>query len=104
MSKKGYLPHRVIKGFVFWVLSGCLAVSTVAAILEEWGTIGEVVANRCLWTTCILALGSVAFLVVNYLFGDIGHILFGQGDPTPESDPAFAERLRRAKEGRQSDR
>lgn len=99
MSAKGYLPHSIIKGFVFWILSFCLAAATASGILREWGTIGDVVAGRCLWTAFILALGSVAFLFVNYLFGDLGQMLFGKGEPPPSADPAFAERLRMAKVG-----
>lgn len=99
MSTKGYLPHKVIKGFVFWILSFCLAAATASGILHRWGAIGEEVASRCLGTAFILALGSVAFLIVNYLFGDLGHMLFGQEVPPPSSDPAFSERLRKAKVG-----
>ncbi len=99
MSTKGYLPHNIIKGFVFWILSFCLASATASGILLEWGSIGELVANRCLWTALILALGSLAFLVVNYLFGDLGNMIFGQGEPPPIADPAFSERLRMAKMG-----
>jgi hypothetical protein len=102
MSEKGYLPHHVIKAFVFWILTVCIAVATLAGILQSWGTIGNLVANRCVWSAVILALGSLAFLLVNRLFGDLGRLLM---DATPHSppvvDPAFAERLKRAKaEGR----
>ena len=99
MSTKGYLPHNVIKGFVFWILSFCLAAATASGILCRWGAIGEEVASRCLWTAFILALGSVTFLIVNFLFGDLGHMLFSQGEPPTSVDPAFSERLRRAKVG-----
>ncbi len=102
MSSKGYLPHRVIKGFVFWILSVCIAVFTVAAILQAWGAIGELAASRCMWTAFMLSLGSVAFLIVNYIFGDISQLLLGRVDPSPGVDPAFSEALKRAKaEGRE---
>ena len=97
MNSKGYLPHHIIKGFVFWILSVCLIAATLAGILLRWGAIGELVAGRCLWTAFILALGSVGFLTVNYLFGDLGGILFGHGSSSPKVDPAFAERLKAAK-------
>lgn len=101
MSNKGYLPHRVIKGFVFWILAVCIAVFTLAGILRSWSAIGELVASRCMWTAFMLALGSVAFLVVNYLFGDFEQFFPGRADPPPGVDPAFADRLKRAKaEGR----
>ena len=102
MSEKGYLPHHVIKAFVFWILTVCIAVATLAGILQSWGAIGNVVANRCVWSAVILALGSLAFLLVNRLFGDLGRLLMDPTQPpAPGVDPAFAERLRRAKaEGR----
>ena len=105
MSEKGYLPHHVIKAFVFWVLSICIAVATLAGILQSWGAIGNLVANRCVWTAVILSLGSLAFLLVNRLFGDLGKIFMDPpGQDPPGVDPAFAERLRRAKaEGRASE-
>lgn len=99
MNTNGYLPHHIIKGFVFWILSLCLAVATASGILREWGTISDEVANRCLWTAFLLAVGSVAFLTINYLFGNLGKILFGLGDSPPSADPAFSERLRMAKVG-----
>lgn len=102
MNTKGYLPHNVIKGFVFWMLSICIVIATVAGILRSWGTIGDQVASNCLWTAFILSLGSTAFLIINCLFGDLGHMLLGPGDPPPSADPAFSDRLRRAKVGSQS--
>lgn len=105
MSEKGYLPHHMIKAFVFWVLSICIAVATLAGILQSWGTIGNLVANRCVWSAVILSLGSLAFLLVNRLFGDLGRILLDPNEPPSVGvDPAFAERLRRAKaEGKASE-
>ena len=102
MSKEGHLPHPVIKGFVFWILTVCLAVATASRILLEWGAIGEVVASRCLVTALLLGLGSVAFLILNFFFGDLGHLLVGSSDPTPPLDSAFSERLRNAKIGNPS--
>lgn len=97
MSTKGYLPHRTIKSLVFWILSFCIVVATVAEILEVWGVIDGEVAGHCLSTSLILGLGSVAFLIVNYLFGDLGGLLFGPASPPPVLDPAFSERLKQAK-------
>lgn len=102
MSEKGYLPHHIIKSFVFWILTICIAVATLAGILQSWGSIGNLVANRCVWSAVILALGSLAFLLVNRLFGDLGRLLMDPTTPpSRDLDPAFAERLRKAKaEGR----
>ena len=105
MSEKGYLPHHVIKSFVFWILTVCIAATTLAGILQSWGAIGHHVASRCFWTAFALALGSLAFLLVNRLFGDLGNYLLDQTPPpAPGVDPAFAERLRKAKaEGKASE-
>lgn len=104
MSEKGYLPHHRIKGFVFWILTICIAIATLAGILQSWGTIGEVLANRCIWTTVILSLGSLAFLLINRLFGDLGRLLIDDSQASRNLDPTFAERLKQAKaEGRASE-
>ena len=104
MSEKGYLPHSKIKAFVFWVLTICILTATLAGILYSWGSIGRVLANRCVWTAVMLSLGSLAFLLINRLFGDLGRTFFDDPNSGRETDPAFAERLRRAKaEGRSID-
>jgi hypothetical protein len=104
MSEKGYLPHHTIKGFVFWILTICIVIATLAGILHSWGTIGGVLANRCIWTTIILSLGSLAFLLTNRLFGDLGRLLLDDSQSAQNVDPTFAERLKRAKaEGRASE-
>lgn len=49
----------------------------------------------------MLSLGSLAFLLINRLFGDLGRTFFDDSASGRETDPGFAERLRRAKaEGR----
>lgn len=100
MSIKGYLPHTVIKAIVFWTLAACIFAATLSGILHSWGTIGEELANRCLWTAFILMCGSVGFLVINCLFGDAGRVFFDR-EPPPTIDPDFADRLKRAKAGLQ---
>jgi hypothetical protein len=104
MSNRGYLPHKVIKGFVFWILSVCIAVFTMAGILQSWNAIGDLAASRCMWTAFMLSLGSVAFLIINYLFGDLEQFFLGRNEQAPRVDPAFTDALRRAKaEGRGGD-
>lgn len=97
MSTKGYLPHHFVKALVFWILTFCVASATVAGILQSWGTIAKEIANRCLWTAFILALGSIAFLIINCAFGDLGMALFEKDTPQPNIDPAFRERLKSSK-------
>ena len=97
MSNKGYLPHTFVKALVFWILTVCVVEATAAGILQSWGAIGKEIANRCLWTAFILALGSIAFLILNCAFGDLGQALLERDDPKPNIDPAFRERLKAAK-------
>lgn len=97
MIMKGYLPHSIVKAVVFWILTFCTVASTAAGILQAWGTIGKEIANRCLWTAFILAIGSIAFLVINTVFGELGAMLFEKDEPKPNIDPAFRERLKAAK-------
>jgi len=105
MDTKGYLPHDVIKGIVFWVLSTCIVFATASGILRSWGTIGEEVASNCMWTAFILALGSIAFLITNCLFGDYGQRLIGQSEAPPRLDPTFSECLKKSKvKGQSEDR
>ncbi|MEK7953944.1 hypothetical protein [Luteolibacter soli] len=96
----GYLPHPVVKAVVFWVLTVCIVAATFAGILLAWGTIGEELARRCFWTAFILAFGAMIFLLTNYVFGNLERDLFGSRDQNRDPDPAFAERLRKAKEFR----
>lgn len=97
MSTKGYLPHCIVKALVFWILTACIVTATASGILQSWGTIGREISNRCLWTTFILALGSIAFLVINCAFGDLGQALFEKDTPKPNIDPAFRDRLKASK-------
>lgn len=97
MTTKGYLPHSFVKSLVFWILTFCVVSATLAGILQSWGTIGKEIANRCLWTAFILSLGSIAFLVINCAFGDLGQALFEKDTPQPNIDPAFRERLKASK-------
>ncbi len=94
---KGYLPHPVVKALVFWILTACVICATLSGILHSWGAIGREISNRCLWTAFILALGSIAFLIINCAFGSLGQELFAKDLPQPNIDPAFRERLKASK-------
>lgn len=95
---KGYLPHRVVKAVVFWVLTSCIVSATIAGILSAWDEIYPEVATRWVWTALILSAGSLLFLFVNLLFGGMAAEWFSSRPAAPPIDPAFAERLHRAKE------
>ena len=97
MSIKGHLPHHTVKAIVFWILTVCVVAATASGILHSWGTIAKEIANSCLWTAFILSLGSIAFLLINCLFGDLGQSIFASEAPKPNIDPAFRERLKASK-------
>lgn len=97
MNKKGYLPHGAVKCVVFWTLALGILTATLAGILSAWELIGEEGASRCVLTSFILASGSATFLFLNFLFGDFGSELFRPAGPPPQYDPAFGDRLRKAK-------
>lgn len=96
MSRKGYLPHAVVKAVVFWTLALCILSATAAGILHAWEGLGDEWASRWVVTAFILSCGSMTFLFVNCLFGELGAGLFASAPP-PTMDPAFGERLRKAK-------
>ncbi len=97
---KGYLPHVTIKRVVFWIMSLCIATSTVSGMLLAWEGIGTVMAHRLFQSSAVLALGSGVFLLLNMAFGDLGRYMFGPPQQTPPpADPAFADRLKKAKVG-----
>ena len=103
MKEKGYLPHSKIKGVVFWVLTSCIVVATLIGILRSWDVVSDETMTRCLWTAVILGLGSVAFLITNFVFGDIDDLFGAVDERPPSNDPAFGERLRQAKLGAASE-
>ena len=92
----------MVKSVVFWLLAICIAGSTIGGILLSWGLIAEATSQRILWTGVILGMGSTGFLLLNSLFGSLGGEIFTNRPPTtqPTMDPAFTERLKKAKEFR----
>ena len=97
MSKKGYLPHGAVKCVVFWTLALCILTATLSGILHAWEILGDEAVGRFVLTSFILGCGSVTFLFLNFLFGDFGDELFHTAEFPPPYDPAFGDRLRKAK-------
>jgi hypothetical protein len=100
---EGYLPHWIIKSLVFWVMTACLVATSAAGILLAWEGIAQDLANRLFWTAFILASGNGVFMIMNLVFGDLGRDVFGTQRHSPPIDPAFADRLKKAKEYREGE-
>ena len=101
----GYLPHKTVKGIVFYIIATCIILSTAAGMLLTWGSIGEAIAYKLFSSTGVLALGSLTFLLINYIFGNLEQTLFApRNNQTMPTDPAFADRLAKAKAMRGPDK
>lgn len=94
---KGYLPHAVVKAVVFWVLTLCIVCVTAAAIMMAWESVTMETGYNFIRTATALGLGALAFLFVNLAFGSLFAHLF-EPRLSPPIDPAFGERLHRARE------
>ncbi len=97
MSDSGYLPHQAVKAVTFWILVLGVVLATGGGVAHSWDLIDGEFAGRLVSTVVIIASGSLVLLLVNYLFGDGGRNLFGHSIERPGIDPAFAERLHKAK-------
>ena len=96
--KTGYLPQETVKGVIFYIITACIVLSTGAGILLVWGSLAEVLADKIFHSTAVLAFGSLCFLLINYLFGNLERDLFPpKNTETMPTDPAFADRLAKAK-------
>lgn len=93
---KGYLPHRIVKGIVFWVLTLCILCITAASILMAWESVGVETGYNFIRSALALGAGALAFLFVNLAFGSLFSV-FVTPRPSLPLDPAFGERLQRAK-------
>ena len=87
----------MVKAVVFWIVTVCLVTATVAGMLVSWEGIPKEIALRLFWSALTLAAGSFLFLGVNLLFGDLGREFLGSRQSPSEIDPAFSDRLRKAK-------
>lgn len=104
MSTKGYLTSPRIKAIVFGVQCGGLALLIVSGLLSIWNIAFDTFVNQLFATAGILSLGSLGFLLVNYLFGNFEKELFtpSNSERIPD-DPDFASRLEKAKSMRTGD-
>lgn len=97
MKEQGYLPQRAVKAVTFWILLAGVVTATAGGVAHAWDIIDGELAARLVATVCIVGSGSLVLLLVNFLFGEGGRQMFGHSIERPPIDPAFAERLHKAK-------
>lgn len=95
-----YLDGSQLKKICFWVLTLCLLLASLAGILSVWGVMDAVILNRFLGTLSIITAATLGFLLLNLGFAALDAPPAIR--PTPNIDPAFQERLKKAKEQREA--
>jgi len=71
-TRRGYLNPQVVVTFSFWTTTVCIVVAAGASILAIWEFTGTDVLWRAVATCAVVAGGTIAFTVLNGLFGDGG--------------------------------
>jgi len=68
-KRKGMLDQQFVRKAVFTVVSICILISLVAAIMAVWKFTGRDVLWRTIATCVLVAFASIAFSMVNLAFG-----------------------------------
>lgn len=68
--RRGYLSPQLVRRLSFWTTSMCILVAVVACLLAIWQFTGTDVLWRTVATCAVIGGGTVAFSLVNALFGD----------------------------------
>ena len=68
-KKRGMLDQQFVRKGVFTVVSICILVSLVAAIMAVWQFTGRDVLWRTIATSVLVAFAAIAFSMVNLAFG-----------------------------------
>jgi hypothetical protein len=68
--RRGFLNPQLVRGVSFWTTSMCILVAVVACLLAIWQFTGTDVLWRTVATCAVIGGGTVAFSLVNALFGD----------------------------------
>ncbi len=69
-TRRGFLNARVVHALSFWIITTCIVVATVAAILAIWEFTKTDVLWRTVATCLVIGAGTLLFAWVNGLFGD----------------------------------
>ena len=68
-KKRGMLDQQFVRKGVFTVVSICILISLVAAIMAVWQFTGRDVLWRTIATSVLVAFAAIAFSMVNLAFG-----------------------------------
>ena len=68
-KRRGFLNPDAIRTFAFWTTSLCVLVAVVASLMAIWEFSGTDVLWRTVASCCVIGGGTMAFSLVNGLFG-----------------------------------
>lgn len=68
-GRRGFLNTEVVRAFSFWTTSLCVLVAVVASLLAIWEFSGTDVLWRTVASCAVIGGGTMAFSLVNGLFG-----------------------------------
>jgi hypothetical protein len=69
LTRRGFLNPNLVKAVSFWTTSLCVLVAVVACLLAIWNFTGTDVLWRTVATCAVIGGGTVAFYLINTLFG-----------------------------------
>jgi hypothetical protein len=70
LTRRGFLNPHVVHAISFWIITACIVVAVVAAILAIWEFTKTDVLWRTVATCVVIAAGTSLFAHVNGSFDD----------------------------------
>jgi predicted Co/Zn/Cd cation transporter (cation efflux family) len=67
--KRGFLNPQFVRTTSFWITSACILVAVLSSLLAIWKFTGTDVLWRTVATCIVVAGGTIAFSLVNTIFG-----------------------------------
>jgi hypothetical protein len=67
--RRGFLNPQIVRAVSFWTTSMCVLIAVVASILAIWNFSGTDVLWRTVASCAVIGSGTMAFSLVNGLFG-----------------------------------
>ena len=67
--RRGFLNPHIVRAVSFWTTSMCVLIAVVASILAIWNFSGTDVLWRTVASCAVIGSGTMAFSLVNGLFG-----------------------------------